>query len=728
MVNRFETPAEAQFINYYTPIPFDDMMKVGLLKQARIDQDQADQEKMLTEYSSFQTAPGADERRRDEIINQMRGDIGKIQGQPGYAEWKQNFSNLRSKYASDPEIMDLKRNAAQYTALAKNAQDAQEKGITRANQSELQNKMQDYYNYGRAGLRDKTGSGQLTPSSYYANVDTREELKKWVNDVKPSSVEQMYNDKTGQYTITQKNAGITMNALGAPYGVQFKQIYENGKPVMKIDRESFDRDGFKKIMNSTSGMQIARDAKQNLQDQGVPVSAQNLDAEERRLALSNINSIMQEKVSSESSMKFAADDYAKARFTHNLTDTTDEFTFPMPSDAKGSVLGSSQKIDAAKTTIDTQIAGVKSVMAKVAEEHGGIKERVETFTGKDGKKFTRTFYEGSKGEDVTDEINKHNLELESFNQQKADIQNLEAKTKKEAGITADYVPNVDDINAAKEAGMNAVSVIRSRTEGYNTGTAPKEMDSNEQKIYDKAYKQTLNKLDPKYAKYENLLEANSKNKVVEIGVTRFASKALNDEVENDALRYFTENEPGKLGGGVSSMNWVQEGKQGAFDNKDYENISNGLPPRFLGYAVDQSDGSLKFIYRFQTKKSTKDKPEYTNPIKVDAPDGVAQKLIKGGKITAAELYLSKVLSNAALGVDRANEEIKMPGFDDKYQIAFETLDAVDAQTAPAGSEFKIKMPEKNTDGSVTKTVKYYTNKQDAITDIISYYKSVDNSK
>jgi hypothetical protein len=728
MVNRFETPAEAQFINYYTPIPFDDMMKVGLLKQARIDEDLANQEKVLTEYSSFATAPGADEKRRDEIINQMRNDIGSIQGQPGYAEWKQNFANLRSKYASDPEIMDLKRNAVQYATMAKSAQEAQENGITRANQSDLQNKMQDYYTYGRAGLRDKTGSGQLTPSSYYANVNTREELAKWSKDVKPSGKEFMYNDQTGKYNITQKNAGITLNAIGAPYGVQVNTVYEHGKPVVKIDKASFDRDGFRKIMNEPVGQQIARDAKQNLQDYGVPLTPENLDQEERSIALSHINSIMNERVTSDSSIKFAADDYAMADYKHAQTDIVQAFTNPLLMSGKGNTLTSASKVDEAKNTLTQGISDISKKVDAIKAAHGGdITEKTETFKDDNGKEFTRTFYTGADGKDATEEMVGAKNEEKALKDQMDEINRVETKIKNDLKLDSNYTPSPMAIDNAKKATAALMTLKMGPIEGgWNSPVTP--LTEKEQKTYDEVYQKQLAKTDPKWASYESRLKEQAKAGLIQVGMTRFTSEKLNNEVEDMGLSLYSSNKGG-LSGSTSNMAWAQdtEGNGGAFTPSDYKNINNALKPRFEGWAKDPADGSYKFIYKFQTAKSTKEKPQYTDPVKVDAPDGAAQMLIRQGAIQPAEEYLSRILSDEGLGVDKANAAVKMPGFEDKYSVSFEALSPSETQWSPQGTKYRITIPVID-NGKVIEERKYTVDKQDAITKIIAYYRSVDALK
>jgi hypothetical protein len=436
-------------------------------------------------------------------------------------------------------------------------------------------------------------------------------------------------------------------------------------------------------------------------------------------------------------MKFAAEDYNMAKFKHNLTDVTDAFTYGMLMDNKGNSLKSSAAVDEAKNTLSNQFGSIAEKRNAIKEAHGGeVTTRTITSTDskgnviKDsfGNPVTTTIYTGKDGQDVTADMLGTLNEENSVKKQMEDIKRVETKLKGIAGIDANYTPTKESINSATEAGMNAVGALRSRTAGYNMGEdrTDQEMNPAEQKAYDNAYKTTLTRLDPKYAKYEDLLKEQSKAGLIKVGVTRFGSEKLNNTVEEDGLRQFAENKPGVLGGGLGAVEWTQSSKKGSFNNKDYENINNGLKPNFEGWAFDTGgDGRLKFIYKFQTKKSTKDKPEYMDAVKVDAPDGAAQILIREGQFDEADQYLTQLLSSDSLGPDKAMDiSVKVPTPDGKETekfIKFSTVTADDVtHGAPSGMAYKLSFPERDGD-KITDVPDYAPNKQEAIAKIKGYY-------
>jgi hypothetical protein len=714
-INRYDQPAEAQFINTYVPIPFEDMMRVGLLKQARIDEDMANQEKFLTEYSSFATAPGADERIREEKLKALREDIGNAKGQPGYMDFRQEMSNIRSKYASDPEMINLKSNAKSYTELVTARKKAQEEKVTSANTLELDRKINEYYNTGTRGFKEKYGTGQLTPSSYYGNVDVRGELKKWSDAVKPSSTEEEYIDKkTGRYIVNDKNSAITMAAVARPYGVYFNKEYINGKPTISMDEEAFKNDGFQRIMSTDIGDQLKRNAKYDLERSGLPTDEESIMKRTYLLAKGHINSIVQEKIYNDSSITFDADPYALKEFSNKLDDTEQAFGYRMPMVTAGSTLVNTQAIDKAKGLSDNSIATVDQKMSLMASEHGGVKAEVQTFTGADGKPFQRTFYKGNDGEDVTDAYSKFVAEKEQYKKQKEDIENLEKKLKEKAGLAKDYAPTAEVTLRAKQAGMAAVSVLSSRTDPYDLNKDPnKPLSAAEQKVYDNAYRIAMEKADPAWSRYNGLLKENAQKQLIEVNVSRFPSTKLNTAIELEALNNFTENKPGILGGGIGGMRWAQAGE---LTPKEYESIDNSKEPRFIGRAIDPIDGKVKLTFRFYQKGGTKESPVLTDPIIVDAPTGVAEKMIQAGEIEQGELIIASAVSDEALGTDnqvaipyRSNTDIKV----EKLQ-PYEVMEEV-----PAGSIYKAVYPVRESSGKVGYESKYYTTRQELITEIIS---------
>lgn len=72
-VNRFDQPAQSQFINTYVPIPFDQMMQAGAMKQQRYDQTAAATDQALAQAEQLTAIPNSiDEQYMATVRDTMR--------------------------------------------------------------------------------------------------------------------------------------------------------------------------------------------------------------------------------------------------------------------------------------------------------------------------------------------------------------------------------------------------------------------------------------------------------------------------------------------------------------------------------------------------------------------------------------------------------------------------------------------------------------------------------
>jgi hypothetical protein len=728
-INRYDKPAEAQFINTYVPIPFDEMMKIGLLKNARIEGSMADQSKMLADYNSFNVSPGKDEQTRDRIVEEIKADIGKIKGQPGSFEHQQGLMDINAKWAASPLVRNLKSNTGSWAEMSKAQQKAKVEKITDANTAEITNKMTEYYQLGAEGFQEKYGSGQLTPASYYGNVNIREDLKKWSDAVKPSSSEEEYIDKkTGLYKVNEKNAGITMTAAGRPYGLSFDTKYVNGKPTLDINEEAFRNDGFVKIMQTEAGAQLKRDAKYDLEKAGQPADEASIMERAYQVAKSHVKSIIGERITTDNSITFDADPYSLANHKKKLDDQVEVFTYDMNVDSITSKLTSVTSVNAAKQAASNNLKSVDDRMAQMSYEHNGVKEEVQTFTGKDGKPYTRTFYKGTDGQDVTEEYGQFNLEREQYQKQMEDLQGLEVKLKGQVGLSPDYTPKPETLKAAAAAGVAAMYKLYPAGSGSispssGTGNDAKLPETpEEQKAYDEAYDKTLQNLDPKWRDYNKALKENAKTEIINVGVSRFDSQQLNKAMETNGLIYFAENKKGELSGGIGGIKWAQQGDKGPWNNKNYEDIDNGKEPLLVGKLIDPIDGKVKLSYRFFSKEGTKENPIMMDAVLVDAPAGVAEHMMKNGEITFAEKTVSQWVSDNALGNDRETDlKLKTDKETGKpISVHIKKFNANERSRTPNNNQYRVDYPVTNSDKSVTIYPKYFATRQAMITDLIGY--------
>jgi hypothetical protein len=72
-VNRYDQPAQAQFMNTYVPIPFEQMMAAGQAKQGRYDKASSAVDSAIAATDEIQAIPFSDdERRAKEYATNMR--------------------------------------------------------------------------------------------------------------------------------------------------------------------------------------------------------------------------------------------------------------------------------------------------------------------------------------------------------------------------------------------------------------------------------------------------------------------------------------------------------------------------------------------------------------------------------------------------------------------------------------------------------------------------------
>ncbi len=73
-VNRYDRPAQAQFINTYVPIPWEQMMQAGQMKQDRFDQSVQAMDEAVTRAENLNAIAGSvDAKKRDALIDKLYG-------------------------------------------------------------------------------------------------------------------------------------------------------------------------------------------------------------------------------------------------------------------------------------------------------------------------------------------------------------------------------------------------------------------------------------------------------------------------------------------------------------------------------------------------------------------------------------------------------------------------------------------------------------------------------
>jgi len=105
-VNRFDKPAQAQFINTYVPIPFEAMLQAGLAKQGRYDQTAAAMDQSIANADQLMSISDS---KDEEYIKGVRASMYDIRDRYGDKDW----SDSMVKRKMNQEINKLDKNKVQ---------------------------------------------------------------------------------------------------------------------------------------------------------------------------------------------------------------------------------------------------------------------------------------------------------------------------------------------------------------------------------------------------------------------------------------------------------------------------------------------------------------------------------------------------------------------------------------------------------------------------------------
>lgn len=134
MVNRYDRPAQAEFVNTYVPIPFQELVTIGKELNARRDKAQETLNSTLNDWKKFYSPSQKDMEMWDSLtINNpaVRDVINKTVSDPNYiktAEGQAAIAGLTNS-VDVKALQQLQANAAQLTQYQKNYADMLSKGL-----------------------------------------------------------------------------------------------------------------------------------------------------------------------------------------------------------------------------------------------------------------------------------------------------------------------------------------------------------------------------------------------------------------------------------------------------------------------------------------------------------------------------------------------------------------------------------------------------------------------
>ena len=693
-INRYDQPAQVQYKNTYVPIPFDEMMKIGQMTSQRVEQGEQTTADYLAKVNDFLVAPGKDESEYRDRVAKIEENVASLgeKYSPGSLEYRRGMMKEMANQSRDSWWRDARQNYKSYWEGNTAVNEAKAKGAAVEDYYDLQQGLNTLYTKGSSGMREETGSGLFVPGAAYENIDYREPMEKMVDNVKPSSAE--YDQSTGQYIFTTKNAGTTANQLGGPLGLVFETSInkETGRPELTLDyTKSSPSNAF---LSSPAGAKVIRKARYNV-DNGI--TERGLEEEVKALYVDEALSVVKERVHSDSSVTMNAEPYAMAKFKNDMANFKIPITqnIIMGTEAKG--LDSASKIHTAQAALDIQTKEIQD------RRNSYIKNSGVSYADKgDGRlEVAGTDYENS---DVSLVMAQFDAEIKQVERKKTSLNNAYKRALRDPSIPVGWSAKEEDMIRAKDAASKAKdeAVMRwevARAQSGDRDAAGKAPNFTE--VYDNAYRVEMRKLDPTYGKIDDILKKNAEQESMNVGVTTISDKVLEEQMSKLFNTFYTEGETtfGKLGGGQGGLTTV--GDKRAYSPSDYKDLSSEEEARVEGWAYDPESSNLKLIWRPYSKNG-----ELKEAVMADAPEGLERWLVQNGQVDEVKVNLRRQLAEANATVDdsgtMSSDNI---GLDSSlylagYEASIHRLTASERALNPEAAMWEIRLPALDDSGKV----------------------------
>jgi len=283
-----------------------------------------------------------------------------------------------------------------------------------------------------------------------------------------------------------------------------------------------------------------------------------------------------------------------------------------------------EKVREAAYTIENQIEEANQSLHDF-EQARGIQDVV--YTTPDGQTSTRRV--DKNGVDVSEEYDLKKAIIQQYQDQKDAIDNRVNRIKDRLKIPKTWAPNEKVLKEAEEARAGAEFNFLSKV-----GPDPKNNEI--AKGYGQAaYERYIEKNDPTAASLNRELKKEAAKSSVITGVTKFGSKDMNER----ALKEFPllmENEVQDVGT-KKTLSVEDKEKLGILSAN--RTMTDPSRVTYQGNLVDPESQKLKFVYQVYNAKG-----ELSDPIMVDAPEGVEDSLIKEGATDKVKVVIHQQLT------------------------------------------------------------------------------------
>jgi hypothetical protein len=690
-INRYDQPAQAQFINTYSPIPFDQMMKVEGMKQERRNQDIAQEDALRQSIASMKVAPGDEKLYNSKIAEAYKLLDAGTQYGVGSQNHMDSIRKARNFLVEDPLMRQMSQNYPAYAQAAEELRKAKaEFEGNPAAYYQLESKLNEFNQgdgtvTGTQYLMNQNGVGNLSTPGVGKPAAIQPEIEKYLKPVKADMLGTESLDESGMFKFGSKTTQITANKLGSVLGIQFKAVVDGKNKKLVVDRENINPPA--DLISTPAGMFLMQKAKMmSGQSKG------QITTEEAYKQLYADDAVRQieANTSRQSEYTMDANPFALAKYNDDLKNKTIDFSSNLIIASESSKFNSTDAIDEGKANFDLQKARVEGEKKVLMEEYG-IKEQVSPIPGTNAVKYI-----GADGKDYTALVREKTLEAEEFQAQKDNLDKMLEGVKKDARIPLTY-PGPTEAMQREADKVGEDLRIQMRSQMVNAGKVPTDEDMVKiNKSANKARDEYLEKKDPYFGDLNKALKANAEKLSFNASVVRLGNEKLITASENHfktAIQnnaFFntdgTELEP-KEKAILAKYSFVKN-ENGQGDNVHFE-----------GALWNKEKHMYQFAYSINasSEKSGGKKPTVSKTILTEAPPESINYLIDAGYTTQAQQVIQQSMS--MMNTDPNKEAVVYFGQKDKDEYAGMARQIRESEKYKyAGAQYILEVKIKGDDG------------------------------
>jgi hypothetical protein len=720
-INRYDTPAQASFINTYVPIPFEKLMAIDQMKQAKIEEN----DKLVDNMTAVLGATRVAKPDEQGYLNWRADKQGKLteilsSTQPGGYEQKRAIMQLQNSIMQDPYYRTVVQNYEPYTKAMTEYQDkAGEYGADSAAVYQRKKQLDEFDQLGTAGLMKKKGSGLLQPVGIGTNEPVKPEIDKYIDAMQQDAYSSEATDKEGKWIIGAGEKSLGYEKLGGPLGIQFETYKEGGKNMLRIATNKDGGIDYSKIsvpmdlFKTKGGQTMLIEAQKEAEQSGGKIDVET--AVKKRYVDTAYRSI-QEKVSRSSEYTLQANPYGEMYARKALEEQKPVYTMDVLVGEPAVTETSSMKsIQNATDAISNKITSITNNKKEYESKY-----KVTYDANKDAK--------DGEGRYIGSVLAEYGAGIEQEKAKQDSLNNALAIARRDAGTNPNWVlgedlkKKADEYAAGRAEKDKFTALAGSAKDGKGVDSS---IYAKGGANYEKYYNEFINDKSDESKAINAKLKENSAARLARVGVTTFPTITDQKTFEDLAFKFTNEGTgaSNKLGGGTQV---IYDGKTGLpFTDDQYQEMSRtskeGEKPEVMGFFYNSKRGVPQIMVRFKNKKG-----EMMDPSYIDAPAGTEGIFIRAGRISIVESMLQKQLGQLSSKFDQqGNLTVQLDGRigDDSPNASagsFANVRVLQPSTqkyTPSGDQYEMTYYDFRTDKN---EVVNYSSREKLIADYINY--------